>query len=75
MRFLVLHVNHFCCTVTTKGRSSVFESYEDPVTRVDEALVVLASVECGDERNPALVAQRAAAEIYKLTTGVINDLW
>lgn len=68
MRFLVLHVNHFCCTVTTKGRSSVYEAYEDPVTRVDEALVVLASVERGDERNPALVAQRASAEIVKLAT-------
>jgi Archaea-specific editing domain of threonyl-tRNA synthetase len=68
MRFLVLHVNHFCCTITTKGRSSVCEPYDDPVTRVDEALVVLASVERGDERDPALVAQRAAAEIINLTT-------
>ena len=68
MRFLALHVNHFCCTVTTKGRSSVYEPYDDPVTRVDEALVVLVSVERGDERDPALVAQRAAAEIIKLTT-------
>ena len=66
MRFLILHVNSFCCTITTKGRSKVYEEYEDPVTRVEEALVVLASVERGDERAPALVAQRASLEITKL---------
>jgi threonyl-tRNA synthetase len=38
------------------------------VTRVDEALVVLASVEKGDERAANLVAQRASAEIAKLAT-------
>ena len=44
MRFLSLHVNSFCCTITTKGRSKVYEAYDDPVTRVDDALLVLASV-------------------------------
>jgi threonyl-tRNA synthetase len=68
MRFLVMHVNSFCCTITTKGRSKVYEEYDDPVTRVDEALVVLASVEQGDERAPEVVARRAAAEIVKLAT-------
>lgn len=68
MRFLVLHVNSFRCTITTKGRSKVYEDYDDPVTAVDEALLVLASVERGDERDPALVAQRAAAEIRRLST-------
>jgi len=66
VRFLILHVNNFCCTITTKGRSKVYEEYEDPVTRVEEALVVLASVERGDERAPALVAQRTGMEIIKL---------
>lgn len=66
MRFLVLHVNSFCCTITTKGRSRVYEEYDDPVTRVAEALVVLASVERGDERAPALVARRASTEVIKL---------
>ncbi|MBM4258727.1 MAG: hypothetical protein FJ147_22855 [Deltaproteobacteria bacterium] len=66
MRFLILHVNSFCCTITEKGRSKVYESYDDPVTRVNDALVVLSSVEKGDERNPALVAQRACTEITKL---------
>jgi hypothetical protein len=36
------------------------------VTRVDEALLVLSSVERGDERAPELVARRASAEIVKL---------
>jgi len=68
MRFLILHVNSFCCTISTKGRSKVYEQYADPVTRVEEALVVLASVERGDERAPDLVAQRASMEIVKLAT-------
>ena len=70
MRFLILHVNSFCCTITTKGRSPVYEEYADPVTRVDEALIVLASVERGDEHAPELVARRACVEIVKLATQV-----
>jgi threonyl-tRNA synthetase len=66
MRFLILHVNSFCCTITTKGRSKVYEEYDDPVTRVDEALIVLASVERGDERAPEIVAKRACREMTKL---------
>ena len=66
MRFLMLHVFSFCCTITTKGRSKIYEAYNDPVTRVDEALLVLSSVERGDERAPELVARRASAEIVKL---------
>lgn len=66
MRFLSLHVNSFCCTITTKGRSQVYEAYDDPVTRVDDALLVLVSVERGDERNPQLVAERASAELVTL---------
>jgi threonyl-tRNA synthetase len=66
MRFLILHVNSFCCTITTKGRSKVYEEYDDPITRVDEALIVLASVERGDERAPEIVAKRASTEIAKL---------
>jgi threonyl-tRNA synthetase len=68
MRFLILHVNSFCCTITTRGRSPVCEAYDTPVTSTAEALVVLASVEKGDERDPALVARRAAGEIGKLAT-------
>ena len=68
MRFLMLHVNSFSCSITTKGRSKVYEEYDDPVTRVDEALLVLSSVERGDERAPERVAGRASAEIVKLAT-------
>jgi hypothetical protein len=68
MRFLIMHVNSFCCTITTKGRAKIYEEYDNPVTQVDEALIVLASVEKGDERAPHVVAQRAAAEIVKLAT-------
>src|SRR6478735_7175583 len=68
MRFLILHVNSFCCTITEKGRSKVYEAYDDPVTRIAEALVVLASVEKGDEREPSLVARRASMEIAKLAS-------
>jgi threonyl-tRNA synthetase len=68
MRFLMLHVNSFCCSITTKGRSKVYEEYEDPLTQVDEALLVLSSVERGDERAPERVASRASAEIVKLAT-------
>ena len=66
MRFLILHVNSFRCTITEKGRSKVYEQYNDPVTEVNEALIVLSSVERGDERDPELVATRASAEIVKL---------
>jgi threonyl-tRNA synthetase len=66
MRFLILHVNSFCCTVTTKGRSKVYETFENPITRVEEALIILTSVERGDERAPDVVAKRAGAEIVKL---------
>ena len=62
----MLHVFSFCCTITTKGRSKVYEEYNDPVTRVDEALLVLSSVERGDEGAPERVASRASAEIVKL---------
>src|SRR5215467_3147268 len=65
MRFLILHVNSFCCTITTKGRAKVYEEYDNPVTRVDEALIVLTSVERRDEHAPDVVAKRAASEIIK----------
>lgn len=68
MRFLIMHVNSFCCRITTTGRSRVYEAYDDPVTRVEEALVVLVSVEKGDEARPDAVAQRASVEIVTVAT-------
>jgi threonyl-tRNA synthetase len=70
MRLLMLHVNEFTCRLTEKGRSQVVEPGEPKVTSVGEALVVLASVEKGDEGNPSLVAQRAAAEIRRIAETV-----
>lgn len=66
MRFLILHVNSFRCTITEKGRSKVYEQYDNPVTQVEEALIVLSSVERGDERTPETVATRASTEIVQL---------
>jgi threonyl-tRNA synthetase len=66
MRFLILHVNSFRCMITEKGRSKVYEPYDDPGTQVNEALIVLSSVERGDERGPDVVAARASTEVAKL---------
>lgn len=65
MRFLIMHVNSFRSKITDKGRSPLVEPPDPEETAVGEALVVLCSVEKGDEANPDLVARRAAAEIAK----------
>ncbi len=61
MRALIWHVDSFVCRITEKGRSPVVEPMGERETRVDNALLVLASVEKTDERAPQIVAQRAAA--------------
>jgi hypothetical protein len=63
MRFLILHVNSFRCTITEKGRSKVYEPYDDPVTQVNEALIVLSSVERGEEWKSGVAAVRASVEV------------
>jgi threonyl-tRNA synthetase len=68
MRLLTLHVDYFTCTITEKGRSKVFEDL-DPnsrTTAVNEALLVLASVEKQDETNPEIVSKKATEEISSL---------
>jgi len=68
MRLLALHVDYFTCTITEKGRSKVFEDL-DPNSRttvVNEALLVLASVEKQDEINPEIVSKKAIEEISSL---------
>ena len=57
MRSLSLHMSSFRCTITTKGCSEAYEQHVAPVTQVEGALLILASVEFGDERNPQLVAE------------------
>ena len=63
MRFLAWHVDRFECRITERGRSPLVEEYDDPVTVAEEALLVLASVEKGDEPAPDRIATRAVAEI------------
>lgn len=63
MRFLAWHVDRFECRITERGRSPLVEEYDDPETVTGEALLVLASVEKGDESAPDRVADKAVAEI------------
>ena len=63
MRFLAWHVDYFKCRITERGRSPVVEEYDDPETVAENALLVLASVEKGDEAAPETVAERVAVEI------------
>ncbi len=63
MRVLIWHVDRFTCTLTERGRSPIVELVGNPVTTVDEALLLLVSVEKEDERDPAGVARKAAEAI------------
>ena len=63
MRFLAWHVDYFKCHIAERGRSPLVEEYNDPETVAENALLVLASVEKGDEAAPETVAERATAEI------------
>ncbi len=66
MRFLAIHVDYFCSKITQKGRSKLIEPYDNPTTEVNEALVLLTSVEKGDEAAPERVAELASKEILQL---------
>lgn len=70
MRFLALHVDYFNCKITERGRSPLVEEFTDPETTVENALVVLASVEKADEPSLGAVAEGAAEEIAKLADNV-----
>ncbi len=75
MRFLAIHVDHFSSRITQKGRSKLVEPYDDPVTEVNEALVLLTSVEKDDEAAPEVVADRASDEIARLADSLkVNSL-
>lgn len=63
MRVLIWHVEKFVCTITERGRSPVVEQFEAPVTAVENALLLLVSVEKADEADPAGVARKAADDI------------
>ncbi len=66
MRALMLHVDHFSSTVTERGRSKLVEEPASKTVDVDEALLVLASVERNDETGPEQVSVKAADEISRL---------
>ena len=63
MRILILHVDYFKCEITEKGRSKIAEEYTSPVTEINEALIILSSVEKQDEVSPEKIAQNAVKEI------------
>lgn len=65
---LMLHVDHFSSTITEKGRSRIVEDYNpsSKTTQVDEALLVLVSVEKQDETSPENISKRTKEEIAKL---------
>jgi len=68
VRTLLLHVDYFSCTITERGRSSVVEDFDPSfkTTRVNEALLVLTSVEKQDETNPEGVSKKAVEEVIKI---------
>jgi threonyl-tRNA synthetase len=66
VRLLILHVSRFAFTATQKGRSSIAEPLAEKTTVFEDGLLLLASAEAGDERDPAEVAGRAADEVARL---------
>jgi threonyl-tRNA synthetase len=62
----MLHVDHFRSAVTEKGRSKIFEEPPSRVIEVEEALLVLTSVEKQDETQTEEVSIKAVNEISKL---------
>lgn len=63
MRFLMIHVDSFRCTITARGRARLVEPPEPRERAIGEGLLVWVSVEKGDETDPTGVARKAAAEI------------
>lgn len=68
MRLLILHVDGFACTVTEKGRSPLIETPAAPTTRIADGLLVLASVEAGDELAADEIRRGTGQEIQKLAS-------
>jgi len=65
MRILMLHVDRFISTITKKGRSKVIEDVnpDSKTTDVNEALLVLVSVEKNDESSHEIIVKKAVNEI------------
>lgn len=64
----MFHVDSFTCVITEKGRSPLVEEPETPRAHIDVGLLVLASVEAGDETRAAEVTEGSAHEIQKLAS-------
>lgn len=59
----MIHVDYFKSVITERGRSRFFEEAQEKTTEAQEAILVLASVEKGDETGLENVAEKAAKEI------------
>lgn len=70
MRILMFHADYFKCEITEKGRSKMVEDYTSPVTEINEALIILSSVEKQDEVDPEKIAQNVVKEIINLAEKV-----
>ena len=66
MRLLILHVSRFAYTATQKGRSRLVEPLAEKTSVFEDGLLILAAAEAGDERSPAELAARGAAEVVEL---------
>ena len=66
MRMLILHVDHFRCSLTEKGRSKVVEKPASKTKEAGESLLVLSSVEKQDEADPKTISQKAVDELSRL---------
>ena len=64
----MIHVDHFSCQPTQRGRSKIVEEPQAPKYEVGEALVLLGSAEKGDESNIENVCSKAAAEVLDHAT-------
>lgn len=62
----MLHVDHFKSTISESGKSKITEESGSKTFQVNEALVVLTSVEKQDESDPERVSAKAAEQISKL---------
>ena len=67
MRMLILHVDYFKSVLTKKGRSKLIEDSTIKTTEVEDALIILTSVEKQDEPHPSEVATKAVEEVIQLS--------
>jgi threonyl-tRNA synthetase len=64
---LIIHVDYFKSTLTKKGRSKLVETPTTTTTEVEDALIILASIEKPDESNPSYILKKAIEEVAELS--------